>query len=121
MQIIRKSMKLTEKRKKLLSVLGSTKGLISARALAKKVPSMDQATVYRNLDLFVKEGEVRKFLFDGTEAVYERAHDNHHHAVCDNCEKVLHFDVSKEEILKTFQVKGFDVSSVELVVRGVCK
>jgi len=114
-------MKLTEKRKKILSVLGSTKGFISARALSQKVPGIDQATVYRNLDLFVKEGAVRKFLFDGAEAVYEKAEDNHHHAVCDSCEKVLHFHVSEQDILDTFQIKDFDVSSVELVVRGVCK
>jgi len=114
-------MKLTEKRKKILAMLKRQHGFISAQALAKKISGVDQATVYRNLDLFVKEGLAKRFLFEGSEAVYEHAQENHHHAVCNDCEKVIHVDVSDHELMKKLKIEDFDIDSVELVVRGKCK
>ena len=113
-------MKRTKKRQQILDALESVHGCISARALAKKISGIDQATIYRNLDLFVKEGLVKKFLFDGSEAVYESAHTNHHHAVCNDCEKVIHVDVSDKDLVRALDIKDFDIASVELVVRGSC-
>lgn len=114
-------MKLTAKRQELLDRVKKNKQCISARELASLVPSIDQATVYRNLDLFVKEGLVKKYVFDGTESVYEYAHENHHHAVCNDCEKVLHVSVSDKDVIKKLNIKDFDVESVELTIRGTCK
>lgn len=113
-------MRLTEKRKKILTTLKRQHGCVSARSLGKKLAGIDQATIYRNLDLFVKEGLARKFVFDGSESQYEYAQENHQHAVCNDCEKVIHFDVSDKEILKKLNIKNFDITSVELTVRGKC-
>ena len=120
MQIIRKSMKQTKKREQILETLQKHHGCISARDLATKLQDIDQATVYRNLDLFVKEGLIKKFVFDGSEMMYEYAEPNHHHAVCDDCERVMHVEINDKKILETINVKGFDVSSVEVLVRGSC-
>lgn len=114
-------MKLTEKRKELLAELKKNHECISARELAKLLPHIDQATVYRNLDLFVKEGLARKYVFDGSESVYEYAHKDHHHAVCTSCEKVIHVQVSDKDLIQKLNIKDFDVSSVDVVVRGTCK
>jgi len=114
-------MKITAKRKKIIDTLKETKKFISARDLSKKVSEIDQATVYRTLDLLVKENLAKKFVFEGTESVYEYAHPDHHHAVCGDCEKVIHFSLSDKEIIKSLDIKDFDVSSVEVIVKGHCK
>ncbi len=114
-------MKLTVKRQTILDKLKKHHGVISARDLSSQLKNIDQATVYRNLDLFVKEGLVKKFVFEGAESMYEYAMADHHHAVCSSCEKVIHFSVSDKEILKKLDIKDFDINSVELVVRGKCR
>jgi len=114
-------MKLTKKREQILAEMKKHHGCISARDLATKLTDMDQATVYRNLDLFVKEGVIKKFVFEGSEMMYEYAEPNHHHAVCTDCDKVLHVELSDKKILQTLDIKDFDVSSVEILVRGSCK
>ncbi len=113
-------MKITAKRKKIIDTLQKSTQLLSARELSKSVPEIDQATVYRTLDLLVKENIAKKFVFEGTESVYEYAHANHHHAVCGDCEKVIHFHVSDKEIIKSLDIKDFDVNSVEIIVKGRC-
>jgi len=114
-------MKLTAKRKQILGALEDHHGVISARSLAGSLKDIDQATVYRNLDLFVKEGLAKKFVFDGSESVYEYAEKDHHHAVCGDCEKVIHFNVSDKHIIDSLKIKDFDIDTVELVVRGRCR
>ena len=114
-------MKLTRKQEQILAALRAATGCLSARELAAKLPDIDQATVYRNLDRFTKEGIVKKHVFDGSEAVYDYAEPGHHHAVCADCEKVIHFSVSDEEIIKKLDIKDFDIESVDLVVRGKCR
>lgn len=114
-------MKLTAKRQSILDTIKKQKNFVSARVLSQKLSHINQATVYRNLDFFVKQGLIKKFVFEGAESLYEFAHDNHHHAVCSDCETVKHFSISDREILKKLNIKDFDVDSVELIVRGRCK
>jgi len=93
-------MKITPKRQTILNTLQKKHSTISARGLALLIPEIDQATVYRNLDLFVKEGLVNKYVFDGSESVYEFAEPNHHHAVCTDCDRVIHINAPDDKLLK---------------------
>jgi Fe2+ or Zn2+ uptake regulation protein len=114
-------MKLTPKRKEIINMLKNIKNFTTARQLSNTLPHIDQATVYRTLDLLVKENLAKKFVFDGTESVYEHTHQDHHHAVCNDCEKVIHFNVSDKKVIDSLNIKDFDITSVELVVKGNCK
>lgn len=114
-------MKLTPKRKHILDALEKKHTMISARDLAASVPEIDQATIYRNLDLFVKEGLVNKYVFDGSESVYEYAEPNHHHAVCNDCEKIRHIHAPDAKIMDLLGLSDFDPQSVQITVRGKCK
>ncbi len=114
-------MKLTEKREKILNAIKKSSEALSAKELTSSLPEMDQATIYRNLNLLAENGVVKKFTFTGKESLYEINEKNHHHAVCDDCEKVRHLHISDKKILDSLDLKDFEVEGVEVILRGRCK
>jgi len=114
------NIKLTKKRTLILDALKAHPGTLSAANLSKKIPEIDLVTIYRNLDLFVKEKLIKKIHFGADEAQYEYQHEPHHHAVCTDCEKVIHFTAPDEKIKKLLQLDGFSVDEIEMTVKGVC-
>ena len=111
----------SKKREKIFETLKRCHGALSAADLHKKMPEMDITTIYRNLELFVEDGLVKKLNLGGEEALYEYAEEAHHHAVCVDCDKVIHFSASDEEIMKVLGLKDFDVDSIEVTVKGTCR
>ena len=110
----------SKKREQILHALTSVQGALSASDLHAKLPKIDLTTIYRNLEAFVSKGEVRKFNLKGKEAVYEYQAKPHHHAICVECERVIHFTAPDEKIKKLLGVKDFQVDELEVTVRGIC-
>jgi len=81
---------------------------------------IDLVTVYRNLDLFVKGGLIKQVYLGTDEAQYEYQAEPHHHAVCVDCDKVIHFTAPAEKIKKLLCLKGFRINEIEVTVRGTC-
>ena len=106
------------KRDALLNTLKKTRGALTAQQLHTLHPNMDPTTVYRNLERFVSEGTVKKITLGGTSALYEYGSDTHHHAVCKNCDDVIHFNIQKDQLEKIIEIKDFAISDVEVIVRG---
>lgn len=113
-------MRLTKHRKDLLSVLQSHPGTLSVSQIHTQLPHMDKVTIYRNLELFVTEGLIKKLNLGGDEATFEYQTHPHHHAVCTNCDTVVHFDIPDTVIKKYLNVPDFAISGIELVVHGTC-
>lgn len=111
----------SKKREQILHVLHTEHGALSAAQLHEKLPHLDKATIYRNLELFVADGLIKKLQLGSKEAVYEYASDPHHHAVCSKCERVIHFTAPDEKILKLLGLQDFEVEELEVTVRGSCK
>ena len=109
---------LTSRQQTILDTLTKQPKLISARNLATLVPEINQATVYRTLDTLVKRGDISRYVFDGQEAMYENKSENHHHAICLDCNQVLHIDAPDRKILELLGIKNFEVDSLEVVVKG---
>lgn len=114
------ALRMTKKRKSILSVLQSHKGTLTAKDVHTKLPSVDLATVYRNLDAFVKEKFITKVHLDTEEAHYEYQKEPHHHAVCSKCDKVIHFTAPDKKLKSALGLKNFEVDSIEVTVRGIC-
>jgi len=110
----------SKKRDQILDMLKREHGALSASELHKKLPDLNITTIYRNLDTFVAEGEVKKLQLGGTEAVYEYTYEPHHHAVCTECERVIHFTAPDEKIKKLLGIEEFKVDELEVTVRGIC-
>lgn len=114
-------MRLTKHRQEIITTLKKSHGTLSAQDIHKLLPSIDIVTIYRNLDLFVLEGIIKKLHLEGNEAKYEYQAHPHHHAICNNCEQILHFNAPEAELRKILSIPDFDITSIDLVVRGNCQ
>lgn len=109
----------SQKREAIRRLLEEQGGALSAAAIHSALPHIDLTTVYRNLDQFVLEGDVKKITLGG-EALYEYQPHPHHHAVCDECHRVIHFTAPDEKIKTLLGLKDFSISNLELTVHGIC-
>ena len=105
---------MTKKRERILNVLKKHKGTLSAKELHQKMRDIDLVTIYRNLDLFVQNKLISEMHLGKGETQYEYQHEPHHHAVCIECEKVLHFTAPDDKIKKLFGLTEFAVDEIEI-------
>lgn len=108
------------KRDQIMSVLKESKAALSAGGVHALLTEIDEVTIYRNLDLFVSEGIVKTLNFGGTETLYEYQRHPHHHAVCTDCDRVIHFTAQDEKIKKLLGLTDFQVTELEVTVKGIC-
>jgi Fe2+ or Zn2+ uptake regulation protein len=111
----------SKKRDAILSVLQKNHQPLSAAMVHRELPDIDLVTIYRNLELFAEEKTLKKFHFDGAEAHFEYQHEPHHHAICADCDKVLHFKAPDKKIIKLLGLSDFEVDELEVIVKGRCK
>jgi len=114
------TIRITKKRQQILDILKGHRGTLSVGDIHQKLPGVDLVTIYRNLDLFVKEKLIKQIYLGTDEAQYEFQHESHHHAVCTDCEKVIHFTAPDAKIKKLLGLEDFQVDEIEVTVRGIC-
>jgi len=113
--------RLTKKRQAILDVLKTKKAALSAAEIHAHLPEIDLATIYRNLEFFTNEKLIKKLQLGTQEARFEYQHEPHHHAVCGQCEQVIHFTAPDQKIIKLLGLEGFDIEELEVTVRGTHK
>lgn len=109
----------SQKREDIRQLLEAQGGGLSATAIHHALPHIDLTTIYRNLDQFVAAGDIKKVLLSG-EALYEYQPHPHHHAVCDECSRVIHFTAADEKIKQLLKLPEFHITQIELTVHGHC-
>lgn len=92
----------------LLEVLEQADRPLSAadilKALKKQKIQANLSTIYRELASLGEEGFVNQTTFDKKTRLFERAEEeDHHHAVCNNCNQVLELNIEDE--LKALEKK----------------
>ncbi|HRU05111.1 MAG TPA: transcriptional repressor [Candidatus Brocadiia bacterium] len=88
----------------------------------KLAPSLDQATVYRNLKRLVEEGWLLRISSPHLGTVFERSgKGHHHHFYCRVCERLLELDGCAMKPLDACAPKGFHTEGHEVYLHGVCK
>jgi Fe2+ or Zn2+ uptake regulation protein len=112
--------RLTKKRQAILTALKNQNSALSAQEVHALVPDVDLATIYRNLEHFTKEKVIKKLQLGSQEAQFEYQHEPHHHAVCTECNRVIHFTAPDEKIKKLLGIEEFQVDELEVTVRGIC-
>lgn len=112
--------RLTKKRQAILDVLKKQETPLSAAEVHVLVPNVDLATIYRNLEHFTTEKVIKKLQLGTQEARFEFQHEPHHHAVCTECERVIHFTAPDEKIKTLLGIENFHVDELEVTVRGIC-
>ena len=84
---------------------------------------VDQATIYRILDLFTDKGVVKRIDFGEGKYRYELQEKHHHHLVCTSCGLVEDIEIENlESVEEQVRIKkGFLVKSHSLEFFGICK
>jgi Fe2+ or Zn2+ uptake regulation protein len=86
-------------------------------------PSISKATVYRNLNLLVEAGLVRRVPLPGTlPDHFDRTLDEHYHVYCECCGRVSDVDLPYQADLaeRIAESDGFEVYQHEIVFHGIC-
>ncbi len=79
----------------------------------KEIPNIRLGTVYRNLRLMKRQGEILELEQTGTYRRFDGNPANHYHFRCDECARVFDERVEKNT--------GFKVSHHRLEFRGLCR
>lgn len=121
-------LKKTKQRQCVLSVLEQAKKPLSAMEIGslieKEEGSIWLSTVYRVLELFVRENvAVKTVITDSEKALYELNRNEHkHYAVCLNCHKVVQIDFCPlEGFAPHLASNDFQVTGHKLEMYGYCK
>lgn len=92
--------------------------------LKEKNSTASRGTVYRNLNLLVEKGIIIKIPIKNGADRFDYMKDDHNHAICNECGKVLDFqyDVHLEETKKYLQEHdNFWVSeNPNIIIHGIC-
>ena len=84
------------------------------------MPSINLATVYRNLNALVKEGKVRKIEAVGGDR-FDKTLFDHAHFQCSKCGAVTDImGIDVKSILAIAKFGGNDIIDTEINFRGVC-
>lgn len=93
------------------------------QAVREETGEISHQAVYDVLKVLTDVGLVRKIQPSGTVARYEsRVGDNHHHAVCRSCSKIVDVDCAVGEVpcLTASDSSGFLIEEAEVIYWGLC-
>jgi Fur family ferric uptake transcriptional regulator len=88
----------------------------------ERLPSISLGTVYRNLDLLAKQGQIRKIWTPGKEARFDGNQEEHYHLHCVSCGKIddLH-DLPSDPVKNEYvDLKGYRILGHHLEFMGLC-
>ena len=113
--LIKAGYKLTKPRLAVLGCLERQDKLLSARAIYQKIKTVDQASVYRTLNLFEELDIVNSETID-KEKLYCLAGHPHHHIICRTCGYSESIECKHK-----FTHKHFTDINHQLLLSGFCR
>ncbi len=91
--------------------------------IIKEHPSISKGTVYRNLGILAKDGEIRQIDIPGGPSAFDHNTTEHFHVRCVKCHKV--FDVDTEHVpdIRHFvsDDHGITLLAYDIMFTGICK
>ena len=88
-----KKYKRSKQRERILELLGSTVSHPTASwiydKLKKEIPELSLGTVYRNLNILIEQGLIRKIDFGSTFDRYDADISPHYHFICERCGSII--------------------------------
>ncbi len=89
-------------------------------ARAKEVmPSINLATVYRNLTALSAVGKVNRISISSGDR-FDGTLKPHAHCHCTKCNKVFDIDIAEFERFISVKEKDFSIEKIDVVLSGVC-
>jgi Fur family ferric uptake transcriptional regulator len=119
-------LKLTRQREQILEAFLKVEHITAEEMyhrLAKRIPHLGLATIYRTLNLFCEAGLAQARHF-GSQTQYDNvAHKGHHdHLICTSCGKIVEFENEDIERLQAEVAtkNGFSIRTHRLELYGIC-
>ncbi len=78
------------------------------------------SSLYRNLEVLVAEGRVRKVRLEGGAERFDANEVPHYHVVCEQCGGLWDVPVGREDRCRFSLPEGFRPEAWEITVRGTC-
>ena len=80
---------ITNSRRRIIAEIARKEGLFTSEELAKSLPNIGRATVYRTLKLLYDIGSICRINIVDEHSYYALSlSDHHHHTVCKECNKI---------------------------------
>ncbi|MBN1698981.1 MAG: transcriptional repressor [Spirochaetales bacterium] len=121
-----KNFKRSRQRDKILALLRSTASHPTADwlygRLKDEFPHLSLGTVYRNLNILIRQGLVKKIDFGSTFDRFDANIDRHYHFVCERCGTVIDLAIPFDEGLneRVASVTPFTVTRHRIEFYGMC-
>ena len=115
---------MTKQKKLILSIVEESQRHPSAEEIffeaKESMPNIALGTVYRNLNLLVEEGAIRKIHLSGGSDRYDTAVKPHDHLICEKCGQIK--DIFPESVVQAVSKSaGYPISRYELNAYFVCE
>jgi Fur family transcriptional regulator, peroxide stress response regulator len=114
----------SKQRRALLEHLASTDRHPTAadlvEALAAQGDPVSLSNLYRNLEILVASGLLRRLSLDGGPDRFDANLGPHYHVVCTDCHRLWDMPIREGDRFGLSLPKGFRPSSWEITVRGRC-
>ena len=91
--------------------------------LKKEIPALSLGTVYRNLNVLVDQGHVRKLPFGSTTDRYDAKTRPHYHLICEACGVVRDFEMAQYAGInkRAEALSDFRITRHRIDFFGVCE
>ncbi|HLT23604.1 MAG TPA: Fur family transcriptional regulator [Ignavibacteria bacterium] len=121
-----KSLRITQPRLEILKVLKKNHKPLTIAEIQEKLgdSSIDQATVYRTMDAFLKKRIVASYDFKDNFTRFEMIvdRDHHHHVICKKCGRVENIEECfSHEIEDDLKKKGYSEVTHYMEFFGICE
>ncbi|MFH0846482.1 MAG: transcriptional repressor [Chloroflexota bacterium] len=119
--------RVTKQKVAILRVLRSTMSHPTADwvygEIRKEIPNVSLGTIYRNLRLLEKEGEIRELGLAGGPSRFDANTQPHHHFRCEKCERIFDVSIAVDKGIdaRVSRETGFKVFSHAIEFRGLCR
>lgn len=117
-------MRLTKHRKKILELFETSDALLSAEDISQQLKDaqIDLSTIYRAIDVFLRESILSKCTIDNRAYYYLRDTEHHHYMICLTCHKRFKMKCFLDEFLDSSEIVGdFSPAYHDLTIYGYCK
>ena len=116
----------SKQRDRILHILKNTRTHPTASWIYDKLkdefPNLSMGTVYRNLNILVEQGLVKKIDFGSTFDRFEATLDPHYHFICEKCHSVIDLNIPIDNELnkKIKEATGLEPIRHRIEFYGVC-
>lgn len=120
-----KGFRVTPQRIAVLEILRSSGEHMTALEIYQRateaIPGINEATIYRTLEMFNKEGLIFVSHLEGSQIAYEIG-IKHHHILCRQCNQNVQIshEMTLDIYAKLEQLSGYQLDSSHLTFLGIC-